>query len=466
MTASRRPVRRSRPARPGEEPAVSSVLGAILLFGLLVVTLVIVQVKFVPVWDEDREARHMQVVSNQMAALLSDLGRVAANESSASLTDPLTLAADPGGFRFFRAPAGSSGSGAAFAPSSASTGLNVSASNLRLLQRNGDDLFGLGESWLSIPATSTTVQNILRVDHLRIRVDMIPGDYDDGDSATLTITDASGAFAGKAVVIFREFPSENALETKVYNRLNQEISSDVEAFFQQTSVDYFYINLMDPSLLFRTVLGATQNPFHLSLIRDGLGADYALAATTVGGVSGGGGLLVPSYGLDAPSGTLSLTARNNRFPSQTFVVEHGALIVTQPEGSVMRVPPAFQVAATSQSATLAWTVPGLVGDVASISGGNSASVIATPTGERNDILGVAAAVSVRIPTAYPAIWQQFLEDRMRGAGLSSLAGQYTLTPGATNVTLTLNGPSSASGVEDVVLSLQQSTIRLDVRPTG
>jgi hypothetical protein len=232
-------------------------------------------------------------------------------------------------------------------------------------------------------------------------------------------------------------------------------------------VDYFYVNLLDPNLLFRTVLSATQTPFDLSLVRTGLAADYTIAATTLSsGQTGSGGLVIPSYALEVPAGKLSLEAHNAQFPSQTFVLENGALIVEQPDGVAMRVPPALRVSATNLQASLAWTLPALSGDPANLAGSASAAAVLTPTGARNDILGMAGAVTLRIPTAYPAVWQTFLDDQLRGAGLSSLSGQYTLTPAADSVTLTLTGPSSGSGVEDVVLSLQQSTVRLDVRPTG
>lgn len=457
-------VRRTR----GDDRAVSSVLGAILLFGLFVVTLVVIQTQFVPVWDEDREARHMQVVSNQMSSMVSDLGRVAANESRASITDPLTLSASEGGFRFFqRASPSGFGNGATFTPSATGGGLNVTATNLRLLLHNGQDLFGLGEEWITIPVATQTVSNIVRVDHLRVRVDMFPANYNDGDSATLTVAGPGGAFAGKAVVTFRDFPSEQALETKVYNAQNQEISSDVEAFFQQTHVDYFYIDLLNPGLLFRTVLAATPTPFSLGLVRNGLNASYTLAATTVGGgQTGVGGLVIPSYALEVPAGKLAFNANNAEFPSQTLVIENGALLVVQPDGVAMRVPPAMAVAATNQQATLSWTVPNLSGDAAGLIGATTASVVLTPTGARNEILGIAPGITLRIPTAYPAVWQAYLDDLMRNAGLSTASGQYTLTPAAGSVTLNLIGPNSDSATEDVVLALQQSTIRLDVRPTG
>jgi hypothetical protein len=449
-----------------DRSGVSQVLGGILMFGLLVVTLVVVQTRFVPVWDEDREARHMDSVANQLSAVISDVQRLAANQSSASIADPLTLDTD-GGFRFFQGPT-VPGGGLSFSPTAANAGFNVTSTNLRVFRRNGQDLFGLGETWVTISGAAP-VDDVLAVDHLRVRVNMQP-DYDEGDSATLTVTDANGAFAGRAVVTFRDFPSEHALETKIYNSANQQISSDLEAFFQQTAVDYFYVDLLDDGLLFDQVLAVAQTPFDVALSTggpNGLEADYTLAATTLTGTpAGAGGLVIPNYRVDLPSGALSFAANNQRFPSQTFVVENGALLVVQSDGVAMRVPPAMRITATSTQAVLSWTLPGLTGDASNIGGGTTASIVATPTGARNDVTGAAPLVTLRVPTAYPDVWATWLDDQMRGAGLSSTNGQYTVTPAAASVTLTLFGPNSSAVTEDVILSLQQSTIRLDLRPTG
>lgn len=445
------------------DEGVSSVLGAILVFGLLVVTLAVVQARFVPVWTEDREARHMETVADQFAAFASDLHRMAANQSQAGVSDPLTMRA-PEGFRLFR-PAGTLPGSVAFTPSAPGAGFALRADPLRLQSRNGLDFFGLGEQWTAFPA-ATTVQDVVRVDHLRVRVDMIPGNYSDGASATLTLTNATGAFAGRAVVTFRDFPSEQALETTVYDASGRAISSDVEAFFQQTSVDYFYVDLLDPSLLFRSVLASAAAPFDVALSRSGLDADYTLAAMTVSGPTAGqGGFVVDDYAFEAPSGRLALDARNERFPRQSYVVENGAVLVVQDDGAAMRVPPPVRVAASSTQVLLSWTMPGLAGDSAAVSGSSSVSLVAAPTEERTDLVGVARQVTLRIPTAYPAVWQAWLDDTLRAAGLSPTGGQYTLQPASGSLTLVLSGPRS-DAAEDVVVELQQAAVDLVLRPSG
>ena len=177
-----------------DEAAVSTVLGAVLVFGLLVLTLVTIQVKFVPVWDRDREADLMETVSQQMATLKSDADRQADNRTSVPVTDPLTLGTG-GGFGFFR---GTELPGALrYEPPAAGGGFTVTASQANLLARNGRSIYAGTETWTQIAGDS--VDAVGEVDHLRLRVET-PAAWDTGDSVTLTVTDFNGAYAGKFVL--------------------------------------------------------------------------------------------------------------------------------------------------------------------------------------------------------------------------------------------------------------------------
>ncbi len=449
-----------------DRAGVSNVLGAILLFGIFIMTLVTIQVEFVPRWEEDREARHMDQVADQLAQFTSDLNRMAANQTRTAITDPLTLQPS-GGFRFLQAGSGLPNE-LAFDPPVAGQGVNVTSPQLRILARDGEEFFGLNETWEAI-VSGDTVDNVTQVRHLRIRVDMIPGDYNDGDSATLSAFDRNGIFAGKAVVTFRDFPSEQALAIQVFNRQNQEISSGIEAFFQQTVVDYFYIDLLDGELLFDQVLAAAESPIDLTLARNGLDAAYTIVYNTIGAggptTVGNAGILVPNYSSTLASGSLAVEAENQHFPPQTFVIEHGAVILEQAEGTVMRVPPAFRVTGGATQVQLIWTMPGLTGDRQSLGGSEAASLIATPAGGQAHTEAFAARVALRIPTGHPAAWSAWLDDQFRLAGLASAVGQYSLSSGADFVLLTVYGPVSDpnSTTEDVYLNFQQAPIRIEAR---
>ena len=135
-----------------DERAISNVLGAILVFGLLVMTLVTIQVKFVPVWDEEREARHVETVIDQLSLFKADAERLATNVTSGSVTDPLTISAQ-GGFSFFQGA--TLGGSAEFEPSASGAGIVITSPELRILQSNGQPLYALGEEWTAIPSSGT-----------------------------------------------------------------------------------------------------------------------------------------------------------------------------------------------------------------------------------------------------------------------------------------------------------------------
>lgn len=457
------------PQHGADDAALSSVLGAILIVGLLVVTLVTVQVQFVPRWDEDRESRHMAQVSDQIGVFKSDIERLVTNATMGGVTDPLTLRSDAG-FRFF-----SSGSmahtQARFAPSPSGTGVVLSSPSLRIQVRDGEGLFGLDENWIAIPA-SGLVEDITDVNHLRVRIDQVPGDYVEGDNSTLAIYDADGDFAGRAVVTFRDFPSEQALEVTIYNANGQLISSSLEAFFQQTQVDFYYVDMLDPELLFRDVLAATETPYTLQLQSAGLDSSYTVVYQDSAGGSGGsnGGLVVPNYSETLPSGSLSIDTGYQQLPDQNLVLEHGALLVVQGDGAAMVIPPTLGVTVTPQQAILDLVVPGLHGSATSLAGARSASLAARHGGEGTQIEASAARLTLVLPTSYPAVWAAYLQDTFLLAGLLGDAPdpQFIVTPTGNAVQVDLFGPASGPSdtTEDIFIRYQQATIDLTLIPSG
>lgn len=452
---------------PRDERAVSTVLGAVLMFGLLVLALVMIQVRFVPVWTEEREAKHMADLTDQLAFLKADLDRQAGNATDPGVTDPLTLET-AGGFDFFQGT--TVGAKLSFAPSTGGQGIQVTSPNLRMQIRGGIPLFGLDEDWVAI-TTGDTVRNVTAVHHLRMRIDMIPSDYDDGDSATLTVTDGNGAFAGKAVVIFRDFPSEQALELQTYGPDNTQISSSIEAFFQQTTVDWMYFDLLEPGLLFRDVLGAARLPLTLSLAQDALVGDYTIVySSTAGGLVSSGGINIPNFSQTLGSGALTVEANNQEYVPQNYTLAHGALILEQLDGEVMVLPPTFSTRATSSLLALEWTLPGLVGASGGLDGVRAASVSIQPEAGGADFVAAAARLTFRIPTEHPAVWAQFLRVRMAEAGLNETGANpgFVLNATATDVLLDIRGPRAAVAdtTEDIAVRFIQTFISVELRPAG
>lgn len=451
----------------GGDEGLSSVLGAILLVGLLVSTLATVQVQYVPVWDEKREGRLMDQLSDELARLQADLGRQVANRTTAPLGAPLTLA-PPDGFALFTS---STGPGtAAFAPAAAGAGMSFASPRLTLLGQDGANLYMLNEAWDPI-AAAESVPDVASVEHLRIRV-ADPEALADGRALTLTLLDDGGAYAGKLVVLNRDAGSEYSLVVRVYSAgsATVPITQSTDGW-KKTATDqgHYYVDALEPALGFSAVLAAAGKPMTLSWTTDMATAAAALVHTdaTTGHV-GASGLQVPNFVHSADGGRLVVERENQRFPAQRYILEYGALLLEQPDGAAMAAPPAFAVASANGLTTVSWAVPELVGAPATVGGSRSARVAAVPLGPRVDLQAFAPQLTFTLATEHPAVWAAYFDEALRDAGLGAAAGHYAVTAGAGTVTLRLFGltPDPASMADDLALRYQDATLSLALLPTG
>jgi hypothetical protein len=478
---------------PADDVGVSNVLGAILVFGLLVITLVVVQTRFVPVWDEEREASHMQELTTQLGQIKSDLDRQVDNRTDVAIANPLTLQ-QSGGFRFFsgaRLP-GEVG----FVPSAPGGGLTFDSPRMTVLRSGDQSFLGLADQddWIAL-TTPEVLEDITLVRALRLRIDMdedVCSTYQDDDTATLIVEDAGGDEVGRATTTWiPASSSEKALKIDIFANFDGEpvaddpISSDSEFFFSQLCqggqdnfLDYNYFDLLDPSLLFDAVLESAEVPIQLTLQEDGLQASYVIVYDAL--APGGGTTTVGTLGyVVAPydpepfaAGSLVIDANNQQYEPQTYVVEHGAVLRVQAGDAAMVVPPNFEVGVSGGQTTLDWTLPSLSGASGSLSGSDTATVVSLADPDRIDLEATAARLTVSIPTLYPDVWVMFLDRQLRDAGLEA-ATDYSVQAAGTGVTMSVLGltaadtdPVTSLPIEDLFLKLRQATIELDLRSSG
>lgn len=462
---------RHRPAGLREdEGGVSAVLGAILIFGLLVVTLVTVQVKFVPVWDRDREAAHMAEVQSQFAQLKSDADRQADNRTSVPITDPVTLGA-AAGFRFFSGPSLPGALG--FAPSAAGTGFRVTSPQVHIQEQGGRRVFAGSETWQQV-ASGGSIPSVQAIDHLRLRIP-VPHTWATGDSVTLQVTDADGLFAGKFDLHNIDHGSTYSYEYQTFAATSPTVPVTIvqDNFDKQNPPDYQYIDLLRSEFLFEDVLNQVKAPFTIALTRNVMNADYAASyviQTPGGGTTtvGGGGRLVPNFSQTLGGGAVSFVQPNNQYPSQTYILEHGAIIVVQQDGAAMQVPPQFAVQVGGGEVDMDWVVPALGGSAATVAGPTAAAVTLEPTAGRVDFVATGPSFAFTITTLYGSLWTQHWATVMQAAGLTSSGAnpQFTVAYTATTATLTVNGISPAATVDDVVLTFKGATILASVEAAG
>jgi len=466
-----------------DEAGVSTVLGAILLFGLFVVTLVTVQVKFVPVWDHDRESGAAIQLQAQVSQLKSDLDRLADNRTSVPVTDPVTLGSAKG-FIFFTG--GTPGGDVSFVPAaSGGSGLSLASPQVHVLARGGKSLFAGSESWTQV-ITGGTVTNVTNVKNLRIRIpntslSTCAGSGTQGLMGTisLALTDRTGAFAGRfELAIYREQGQNCSFRYSTYARTNSTTPATVytETFYWHPSSGpspgYEYVDALRSEFTFADVIAQANAPLAIAFtITPGAvtptpQADYTIGYDLVTGAGvvqvGGGGITIPNYAQSFPGGLLRTHIPFQRFPAQTFDVEYGAVIVHQADGEAMAVPPSMTVGLAGGQVAVHWTVPGLQGSASTVTGPSQAVVGLAPATNTVDIVATMGRLTATLATQHPAVWAQYFNSLMTGAGLTSSGGQpqFTVTTGTGTVTLNLYGLNADpnSGVDDLQLTLKGGTV--------
>lgn len=472
-----------------DERGVSSVLGAIMVFGLLVLTLTVVQTEFVPVWDKQRERDQSLLVIGQASVIKADLDRIAAGQVGVTLSEPISLVRERG-FTFYGSEVVPGT--ARFTPTVAGAGLRASTPNpIALQQSSGQSLYGLNDDW---SWNGTNLFNVLQVVHMRARIPN-PGGLPTGtQTLTVTVADVNSYCVGQFVVVATGTTgTTKSLEQRVFPA---QIPAQSSCAASAIDVRQSYVGNGTPSHVyfnplveteFKNVLAAispNQYPLRVSYTQGNTGAQVALVYdqnTAFGRIrSGSSGLVSPNLNDAYPTGTLSISLNQQRLPSQTFAFEYGAVLVQQHDGSAMVSEPGFSVSSSSGQAMLSWAFPTLAGGSAAVSGAPAATLAMTPSGGGGRAF-LAQDIALRIDTAYPAAWSNFWAERMTLAGLSqtpvasqapcailSPAPQYAITTTATSATLTFYGPCSSPGdtTRDVLVSLFAGGATVALQPAG
>lgn len=451
-----------------DETGVSNVLGAIMVFGLLVTTLFTIQVKFVPVWEREKEANLMQGLSNQFGQIKSDMDRMADNRTRVPITDPVTLGAE-GGFRFFSNPTlpGS----LSFTPSAAGTGFRMTAPYLRVLESSGQKVYAGSENWVEV-VSGSSISDVAAVDHLRLRI-ANPASYSTGQATTFTILNATNAFKGSIAVVNIDHGATYSFEIRSYAASSQTtpVSIIQETFDKKDPPAYQYFDLLRDTFQFGDILAQAPQPFYINLQRNGMNSDYTLSYAVVapgGGTVqvGSGGVVVPNYNQLLGGGSLRATSNNQYFPRQQYIAEYGGVIVSQSDGTAMRAPPQMTVQVVAGQTKVNWVLPALTGASAGISGPTQAAVTLNPATTRLDLVATAPRLSVTLATEQPLVWAQHFTTVMQSAGLSSSGAtpQFSLSTTPSSVTVNVFGLQTDpnSTVDDIFLTLKAGSV--PVRP--
>lgn len=439
-------------AARSRDDAVSTVLGGILVFSLVVMFLVVVRTQFAPVWTEDDEAKHMSTVQGQFAALRAESDRQTSNSTSGAVGLPITLL-ERQTSRFFT-PANLPGT-VTFEPGAAD--VSLAAPEILLFEQNGEDLAGVDETWNAANGAVTDVQSVR---HLRLRI-ADPGGASDGDQVVLTVTNAAGPVAELASTI-HVHTGGYTVRTTVRSDTGAILYDQGPSYFDGDAPAFHWVDALAPELHFRGLLAAADGPFTLSFTQTGVSAQYSLSHTDSSGVlSGGSGRLLTGWSAAYQGGSLRFESQSLRFPQQEWILENGAVRIEQNDGSVMRIDPRFTLSVSGTSTRISMMIPSLTGDANSVGGGGTATV--TLDGSRADhLLGTVPQWSVTVESSDPAAWADIWNRALTTAGLSAGAGHFTITTGATTASLLLSGLDSGPA-HDITIEVHHAVVDVELQ---
>lgn len=464
----------------GDDRGISVVVGAVLLLGIVTAAAVTFRLSYVPSAGERAEADHMRDVSRSMAALNGDLLRRLDTDTGVPL--PAQVPLTPSTPSLVDVPL----SGGTLDFDTSSRAVDISSPSLRIQTRNGTPLLGASGSgsgqWQQIQGTDT-ITDVASV--LGLRINITDPDPQDGDRLTIQATDANSDFAGDFQIFADVNPPDLDLiaQTRAPPAPGDVIfHNHILSIHQQNWDANYWVDALTDLFSFDSLLEQADKPMTLSFQDQGLQAAYLVSYEEDAGdgltTLVGAGDTVDSYARSYRSGVLTYTSSNQFFTDQSYIIEHGGLILSQPDGTVFSMEPSFEVESTSNIAKLSLAVPTLKGESASVTGGDRVNV-RTGTSTSQTIGATAGQLNLTFHTAFPDAWEAFLEDELADGGLTSsgcpptapvgpTTCEYELSSTSDTVRLTVHGPQAADAdpadpVRDISFELVQGRVTTEVR---
>ncbi len=440
-----------------DEQGVATVVGGLLMATIVLVTLVTIQVEYVPVWEEEAEAARMRVVTDQFAALRAEVDRQLGNESQAPAANPISMAAGRPASVF-----SSPGLPSTLEFLAGDKPFKVNASVLLVQTRNGAIVQSAEESWNQV-SSEPTVGNIGAIESLRAKIPSASSG--NGKSVTLELTDAQGIFAGKLEAIVERDPPDTLFRIKVTGADHAILHDQGFAHHQGSGPDTWYVNSLDPDYRFDRLISSAAKPLTLTFTQSNSPASqYAITYTTGGAsqvVVGGAGSTINNYDVTHMGGTLRLQAPNRHYVQQGVVMENGAVIIEQDGSGVFQIAPHFSVGTAAGYLTLDVAIPNLVGAASAVTGDGTAKVVTT-TGSQGTLTGLAPSVTLTVSTLYPELWAAHWNDTLVAAGYTQAGSHFTINTTADAAILAVYGPTTApaSTTYDLALKIRQANINV------
>lgn len=409
--------RRPRPVTRGDDEGVSVVIGAILLTAIVLGSIVMVQLTYVPIWEQDNEAKQAVAAMDGMAKLNGDIATSLQNGTKTTLSSSVDLQRESN-----NPLAGSTfPQRLVFTPGDhQQSGFSLASRNLLQQSVNGTTLAGVNESWNAVSGTQLIED---AVDVLNFRLNITDADPDDGDQLVVKIIDAKGKEAGTLTAYFEEDPPDLNLHIRVRAPTDPPTTlydNRILSVHQTNWQPGYYIDLLNSEYRFDRLLDAARTPYDVHLIEDPTEGEFTVTYVKDEGgnslIVGGGGVAVQDFTRNLRPGSLAYESDNAHYPNQDILLENGAIILSQRDGNVFRVNPPVSVADVGGTTKMTINLPVLTGDSTTLTGSPSA-VVQTIATKSERLVGIAGTLNVTIPTQFPGLWADHLEKKFKAAGL-------------------------------------------------
>jgi len=383
------------------------IIVAILVVTLLASVLITIQVYYIPKWMKEREAEHMDAVTNQFANLKYSLDLQAAERTSSPLTNTITLGSKELPY---------------FVSSRAFGSLQVLSSTVSnfSLRLSGSALSA--EYFTSNSSVENQIINVLSISSFEIVIQNL----NSGDTYNATFYVLSNNITENISVVSIEIWERSDLNNTF--QINLTVINRTSVVFSQPVViglngnEIYRINLLNSDYKFSQILASFPTPFNVSFdtSSNGYFLMYCYRYVTASAF--------PSFSF----GTIKYDADNAYFVDQTYIYEGGAVILSQRTGNTMLYPPVLDISNLTKTFNFTLiNVRGMPGK--SSAAGYGTYAIRSNFSSWNSYRWYGYNLSINITTNYPDAWKKYLENELDKSHIS-----YDITSGNNYVAIQIS----------------------------
>ncbi len=464
-----------------DRSAVVGIVTAILLVSLLFTVLVVINLEFVPEWAEDKEAEHMEQVSNQFSQMAHTIQKQATFQSDESISSPIKLGSEPLWF-FTSAPSGGSLS---IIPDTFN--FSVDSKNVSLKQHNGMDYTGIGQGDVKqlLPNREETEEDITKISYFMLNITSFKVGNKEWGMVKTTVKDANNNLVGSVEVKAIGIQPETQINVRTADQNGNELYNQPIIIMKSDNFTNYRINLLNPDYRFTEILYSAAAPFDITLIlsssdgepSDGkspdISADYTIAYEKYSGTGGGEGEEVGSGGVvgnisdSYQCGTLKYSSDNSYFVDQDYTFDGSGAVIHQgilgKKGNIFFQPPSISITKTSAGKTrmeflIVDVTSGAAGGGAQISG-NGISSVKTRYNRSEITRFETNELNLTIKTSYVNAWKEFFNYSFTNAGFSGT--DYTISAAGDKITINFKGKDKTDK-RDIDFYLNYSIMEAEV----